>query len=210
MHANSATETINRLINPPLSVPANLLNAVNLNFIMFRDRKKGIRRIYQVAEFNEKGNRTDANILYRWIPEMDKMIKHSESSKFFEDIGKNTGMTRAEVQKNLEEKRTILEWLLKNKIRSLDEMGGIMNYYYTNKEFLLKNIRQNNVKMFKKEKKVEVGETVEDEKKEGEETVEEEKDERVKLKKIDRKKKKENKKVKKKLKKIDRKKKGKA
>jgi flagellar protein FlaI len=46
MHANSAAETINRLINPPLSVPSNLLNAVNLNFIMFRDRRKGIRRIY--------------------------------------------------------------------------------------------------------------------------------------------------------------------
>ena len=90
MHANSAAETINRLINPPLSVPANLLNAVNLNVIMFRDRRKGIRRIYQVAEFNEKGNRTDPNILYRWIPDMDKIIKHSESSKFFELFQKRT------------------------------------------------------------------------------------------------------------------------
>jgi len=153
MHANSASETISRLINPPLSVPANLLSAVNLNVIMFRDRRRGIRRVFQVAEFNEKGNRTDANILYRWVPEGDKIIKHSESSKFFEDITKNTGMTRPEMEKNLEEKRVILTWLMKNKIRSLEEIGKMMNHYYGDKDQLLKDVRQNNVKMFKQQEK---------------------------------------------------------
>ena len=150
MHANSAVETISRLINPPLSVPANLLSAVNLNVVMFRDRRKGLRRIFQVAEFNEKGDRTDANVLYRWIPEGDKIIKHSESSKFFENISRNTGMTQSELDKNLEEKKYIITWLIKNKIRSLDEIGKTMNYYYSNKEELLREIGRNNVKMFKR------------------------------------------------------------
>ncbi|MFH1291252.1 MAG: ATPase, T2SS/T4P/T4SS family [archaeon] len=151
MHANSATETISRLINPPLSIPANLLNAVNLNVVMFRDRRKGIRRVFQVAEFNTSGDRAEANIIYRWIPEVDKIIKHSESSRFFEEISKNTGMTQAELEKNLEEKRHIITWLMKNKIRSLKNFGKVMNHYYSNKDNLLKEIRQNNVKMFKEE-----------------------------------------------------------
>lgn len=151
MHANSAAETISRLINPPLSVPANLLNAVNLNVVMFRDRRRGIRRVFQVAEFNEKGDRTDANILYRWIHEGDKLIRHSESSRFFEDISRNTGMTQTELDKNLEEKKYIIAWLIKNNIRSLKEFGKVMNYYYSNKDDLLKEIKQNNVKMFKQE-----------------------------------------------------------
>jgi len=149
MHANSASETVSRLINPPLSVPPNLLTAVNLNVVMFRDRRKGTRRVLQVGEFDVRGDKADANILYRWIPEGDKMIKHSESSRFFEEISRNTGLTQTEVNKNLEEKKKILMWLMKNKIRSLSEFGKVMNYYYSSKDILIKEIGRNNVKLFK-------------------------------------------------------------
>lgn len=150
MHANSASETISRLINPPLSVPANLLNAVNLNVVMFRDRRKGIRRMFQLAEFDVSGGKTNANILYRWISEGDKIIKHASNSRFFEDISRNTGMIQTEIEKNLEEKKYILTWLIKNKIRSLKNFGKVMNYYYSDRDCLLKEIKQNNVKMFSK------------------------------------------------------------
>jgi type IV secretory pathway ATPase VirB11/archaellum biosynthesis ATPase len=66
LHADSGAETINRLTNPPLNVPPNLLKAVNLNVIMFRDRRRGIRRILQVAEFEVEGNNAEANIIYRF------------------------------------------------------------------------------------------------------------------------------------------------
>ena len=148
MHANSAAETINRLINPPLSVPANLLSAVNLNVVMFRDRRKGIRRVLQIGEFNVKGDRSDANIIYRWVSEGDKIIRHGESSRFFEDISRNTGMTQMEIDENLEEKKKILKWLIKNKIRSLPEIGRVLNHYYSDRVELIKEIRRNNVKMF--------------------------------------------------------------
>jgi len=86
LHADSAPETVSRLINPPLNVPANLLKAVNLNVVMFRDRRRGIRRILQIAEFEAAMGEAKANILYRWLPETDKIIKHSESSRIFEDF----------------------------------------------------------------------------------------------------------------------------
>ncbi len=148
MHANSSAETVSRLVNPPLSVPANLLEAVNLNVVMFRDRRRGIRRVFQVGEFNVKSDRADANIIYRWVPESDKIIKHGESSRFFEDISRNTGMTMVEINKNLKEKKDILTWLIKNKLRKLSEIGKIMDYYYSNREGLMKEIKSNNVQMF--------------------------------------------------------------
>src|SRR3989339_833151 len=148
VHADSAAETIARLTNPPLNIPPNLLKAVNLNVVMFRDRRRGIRRILQVGEFNVKGNTADANIIYRWIPEGDKIIRHGESSRFFEDISRNTGMTQTEIDANLEEKKKILAWLIKHKIRSLSEIGKVMNYYYSDKARLIKEIQANNVKLF--------------------------------------------------------------
>jgi len=146
LHADSAAETISRLINPPLSVPPNLLKAVNLNVVMFRDRKKGIRRVLQVAEFESEQDIVNANILYRWLAESDEIIKHSESSRFFEDISRNTGLSHIEINEDIENKKDIFIWLIKNKIRSLDDFGKIMNLYYNNKEELLSKISKNDIK----------------------------------------------------------------
>jgi len=146
LHANTVSETLSRLTNPPLDVPANLLGAVNLNVVMFRDRRKGIRRVYQIGEFIVSEDRAEANILYRWVPEQDKIIKHSESSRLFEEIGRNTGMSRTDLNKNLDEKRRVINWLVEKNIRALGDFGKVMNLYYSDKELLMKYIKQNNLK----------------------------------------------------------------
>lgn len=143
VHADTATETISRLVNPPLSVPANLLRAVNLNVVMFRDRRRGIRRVLQIAEFETNKNEATANIIYRYSPEEDKIVKHSQSSRFFEDIERHTGMSQQEVGKALEEKKKIISWLIKNNMRGLNEIGKVMNLYYKNKEMLIKFMNEN-------------------------------------------------------------------
>ncbi|MEM0465875.1 MAG: ATPase, T2SS/T4P/T4SS family [Candidatus Pacearchaeota archaeon] len=146
LHADSAAETVNRLTNPPLNIPPNLLRAVNLNVIMFRDRRKGIRRVFQIAEFETSEGKASANIIYRWVPEEDKIIKHKENSRFFEDISRNTGMTEDEIEKDLEEKKKILEFLIKNNIRDLNDFGKVMSIYYSEKKDLIKAISENDFK----------------------------------------------------------------
>ena len=147
VHADSASETISRLTNPPISIPPNLLKSVNLNVIMFRDRRKRIRRVLQVAEFDAGSNDAKANILYRWSPEEDKLVKHSESSRFFEEIGRNTGMSPNEINKSIAERTRILSWLIKHNIRSLNDFGRIMNIYYLNPELLDKAMAKNDPKL---------------------------------------------------------------
>ncbi|MEK6895227.1 MAG: ATPase, T2SS/T4P/T4SS family [Nanoarchaeota archaeon] len=148
VHADSAPETISRLINPPISVPPNLLKAVGLNVVMFRDRRKGIRRVFQVAEFDAEKDNAYANIIYRWSQEQDKIVKHNESIKFFETLTRNTGMSQKEMNDYLKEKQNILTWMIKNNIRSLNNFGKVMNVYYKNKEKLLEMIKRNDVKDF--------------------------------------------------------------
>lgn len=140
VHADSAAETVARLINPPLNVPPNLLKAVNLNVVMFRDRRKGIRRVLQVAEFEATKDSAKANIIYRWTSEEDKMIRHSESARFFEDIQRHTGMSPQEVDRDLSFKKAILSWMIKNNIRDLSSLGKVMDTYYKNKNKVLEAI----------------------------------------------------------------------
>ncbi|MBI2124538.1 Flp pilus assembly complex ATPase component TadA, partial [Candidatus Pacearchaeota archaeon] len=149
VHADTAAETIQRLSNPPINVPKNLLKAVNLNVVMFRDRRKGIRRIYQVAEFIAGKEEVSANILYRYIPEKDEIVQHNSSMNLFETLSRHTGMAQPEIIQNMKEKKLILQWLVKNNIRSLGAIGKVMNLYYTNRELLSEIIRKNDFERLK-------------------------------------------------------------
>ncbi len=145
VHADAATETISRLVNPPLSIPPNLLRAVNLNVVMFRDRRRGIRRVLQIAEFDAEKDQAKANLLYRWSQEEDKLVPHNTSSKFFEDLSRNTGMTEFEINDNLQVKKNILMWLIKNNVRNLNDFGKVMVTYYRSKEFLADAMKKNDI-----------------------------------------------------------------
>ena len=146
VHADSAAETISRLVNPPIDVPPNLLKAVNLNVVMFRDRRKGIRRVFQVAEYNVDEEKARATIIYRWEQEGDKLVKHTENFKFFEDISRNTGMSQKEIDDDLIEKKQIFNWLIKNNLRDLNTFGKVMNLYYKNKKLFMRAISHNDIK----------------------------------------------------------------
>lgn len=146
LHADSIHETIQRLINPPMDVPSNLLSAVNLNVVMFRDRRRGLRRIYQLGEFipSEEGGKhaVKPNILYRWKPTTDKLVQHSESVRLFEDLSRHTGLSQSEINKDLKTKIKILEWMIKNNIREISKVGKIMNEYYLNADFLIDRVNK--------------------------------------------------------------------
>lgn len=150
VHADAATETISRLVNPPISIPPNLLKAVNLNVVMFRDRRRGIRRVLQIAEFDSNKDEARANILYRWSSEEDKLVVHSDNARFYEEIGRNTGMSKSEVNRSLEDRKKVFSWLIKHEIRSLQEFGRVMNIYYKNKEILFDIIKKDNPKLLEK------------------------------------------------------------
>ena len=116
---------------------------------MFRDRKKGIRRVYQVAEFISSKDGVSPNILYRWTPEKDKIIPHNSSLIFFEELSRHTGMSQAEINKELKKKEDILKWLMKKNLRSLNEVGKAISLYYTNQPLLFEIIRKNQVDKLK-------------------------------------------------------------
>ena len=138
VHADSVGETITRLTNPPISVPKNLLSAVNLNVVMFRDRRKGIRRVYQIGEFLSSQEETQTsitpNLIYRWKPEIDQIVPHAKSLRFFENLSRHTGLSQKEINQDLKEKTNILNELVKKKIRSIEDIGKVINKYYLNTE----------------------------------------------------------------------------
>ncbi|MDP2750868.1 MAG: type II/IV secretion system ATPase subunit [Nanoarchaeota archaeon] len=149
VHADSSQETISRLTNPPIAVPANLLKAVDLNVVMFRDRKQGFRKLYQLSEFVEtKGadkSSISSNILYRWVPTTNKIEPHSDSLKFFENLSRHTGLNQQEINNDIMRKKKILDWLVKNKFTGIGNIGRMMRAYYLDEEAVF-NAANDNLK----------------------------------------------------------------
>lgn len=137
LHADNCNQTITRLTNPPIDIPGSMLDSVHLNAVMFRDRKRGIRRVFEIGEFIQKPGdeiRFMANILYKWDPKTDSIRSSTEYIELYERIGSHTGFSVDDVKAEIEMKKQILEWLVKNKVRQVDDVGKIMNHYYVDKE----------------------------------------------------------------------------
>lgn len=147
VHADSVISTIRRLNNPPIDIPADLLTAVNLNVVMFRNRQQNIRRIYQVGEFlsaTEEGETViKPNIIHRWDPSSDKMLTHHQPVRLFEELSRHTGFNRNEIEKELAKKAEILTWMVKHNLRDIVSVGKVMNTYYLDPERLGDMVNKN-------------------------------------------------------------------
>jgi flagellar protein FlaI len=148
VHANTAEETITRLTNPPVNIPVNMLDSVHLNVVMFRNRRLGVRRVLQVAEFilekRGAGEQTvRANVLFRWRGNDDKIVKANESIRLMDELTLHTGLSKEKVLAQISEKQKILEWMVKFKVRDVNEVGKVVANYYKDPESVLSLVRDN-------------------------------------------------------------------
>ena len=139
LHANDVEETINRLTNPPINIPKNLLPAISMIIVMYRNRRTGIRRIFQVAEILKDSS---SNVLLQLDLRQDKILTANRSLRLMPELELQTGLTTQEINENLREKSLILNWLVKKNINEVNDIGKVVATYYTNKNALLNLIKK--------------------------------------------------------------------
>lgn len=134
LHADTARQTVRRLINPPINVPRTLMEAVDLNVVMFRDRKKNIRRAMQVAEIvaEHRGGETELNpnILYRWRSSDDEIVKQEESMSMIDQLKLHAGLSEKEIEESLQDRRDILDWMVRHEVNTVDSVGKVVAEFY--------------------------------------------------------------------------------
>lgn len=129
-HANTAHEAVVRLTNPPINIPKPMLSAISLFLVQNRNRRTGARRTLQVAEILQDGS---PNTLMQYNARTDRLENANESKVFFNTINLFTGMSLKDIQIDLEYKSKVLQWLVKNNIRNVDQLGLIFAKYYRGK-----------------------------------------------------------------------------
>ena len=149
VHANTAQETIRRLTAPPIEIPVAMLEAVHLNVVLFRNRRLGVRRLLEVAEFiPEKRGGDDKesirpNVLYRWRPADDTITKQADSIRLFDELSLHTGLAPDEISKDLATKKDILDWMVRTKIHNIEEVGKVMANFYMDENAVINATKKN-------------------------------------------------------------------
>src|SRR3989338_1293457 len=139
LHANDSKEVIDRLTNPPIDVPKTLLPSISLLVIMYRNRRTGIRRVYQVSEVLRDST---PNVLMQYDARQDKLLNAGSSSRVFPELEMQTGLTAEQLNNDLKEKAEILKWLVRKNIDDMNGIGKVVATYYTNREGLLNFIKR--------------------------------------------------------------------
>ncbi|MFA6049420.1 MAG: CpaF family protein [Candidatus Micrarchaeia archaeon] len=138
VHANSAQETITRLLSPPISVPEIMIGALTLVVVQHRihDRRKGvIRRVTEIAEVVsvEGGSKVELQVLFKWNAAKDALEPTGLPCNFFNVLSSYTGLSVNDIQAEVGERRGILKKLLESGVRSMDEVCSVTQNYVLSK-----------------------------------------------------------------------------
>ncbi len=130
IHANNAEETIVRLTNPPIDIPKEMIPAVSVILVQNRNRRTGTRRTLQIAEILPNG---DSSILMQLNVKKDVIEKINSSEVLFNRLKLYTGLSGDSLDKDLKRKVKVLNWMVKNNIENVDDVGAIISKYYRGK-----------------------------------------------------------------------------
>ena len=133
LHANNVKETINRLTNPPIDLPKQILSALSLIVVQHINRRTGRRRTLQIAEVLPNG---DARVLMQLNPIRSVLEIVNEPLAILETLNLYTGLSKTDVYADIQAKIEILKWMASRSITDVNKIGLIMSKYYHNKPFM--------------------------------------------------------------------------
>lgn len=132
LHANNVRETVNRLTQPPIDLPKQVLSALSLILVQHINRRTGKRRTLQIGEILHDG---DAKTIMQFSVAKDSLEKISDPDIIYETLNLYTGLTKEDIEKDISEKIDILKWMVENNITDLNRIGMIMSRYYRKQPF---------------------------------------------------------------------------
>jgi flagellar protein FlaI len=127
VHANSSEETIIRVTSPPMNVPNIMLSGLDIIIVEHRyyDRKKGtIRRISEISEvYGALDGKPRTQTIFQRDPVRDTLDRTLIESKYLKMLQNFTGITKEKLSADLMTRKTFLEHLMKQNIRSMNDVS---------------------------------------------------------------------------------------
>ncbi|MBI4438398.1 type II/IV secretion system ATPase subunit [Candidatus Woesearchaeota archaeon] len=141
-HAASVETVIRRLETPPISLPASLIDSLDVavSIIHIKDQRRNIRRVKdmrEIIEVKQELGKADTNLLFEWNPVEDEIVYHG-NSYLLEEISKKTGIPLRELERELRIRSAVLNAMKERNIMNYEEVSQIVNQYYKDPASVIK------------------------------------------------------------------------
>ena len=130
IHADDAHQAHSRLVSPPIDLPEATIAALPFVVVQYRQRRTGVRRTFEIAELIPEEERTSVNVVYKWDPRQDKLVKVGDHLRFMSDLNMLAGMSPKEVYQDLDDKALILSSMGRSGIDKVNDVGRVIAWYY--------------------------------------------------------------------------------
>ncbi|MES2153997.1 MAG: ATPase, T2SS/T4P/T4SS family [bacterium] len=137
MHADSVDAVIHRLESDPINIPRALLEALDVVAVQIQTRVGGkrVRRTKQITEIVGLDPNTReilTNEVFHWEPATDEFI-FSGVSYSLERIAAENGLDTDQVLAEMDDRRRVIEWMVKQQIREYKIIADIINAFFFDK-----------------------------------------------------------------------------
>jgi flagellar protein FlaI len=146
IHASDIHTLVQRLENPPISLPKALL--ISLNLVVFLKSTvidgKPARRIINVIEIikmEPSTNKLIFSIPFSWVSESDDHFKKEAKSILLDRTQSKKGWSDAHLLQEVKNRIIVLEWMIKNNLRSYKEVGKVVADYSREPEAVLEKAK---------------------------------------------------------------------
>ena len=140
-HADTVDEVLKRFTTDPINVSKTLFTALDLVSVQTQTKVQGkkVRRNKTITEINAYDSENDeisVQDIYQWQPEDDEFRQHGNSKKL-EEIAFDRGWSKAQLEEERFERRTILSYLITNGLNTYTEVAATLQAYINDPETIL-------------------------------------------------------------------------
>ncbi|MCX6664144.1 MAG: type II/IV secretion system ATPase subunit [Euryarchaeota archaeon] len=146
IHASDIHTLVQRLENPPISLPKALL--ISLNLVVFLKSTvingKPARRITNVIEIikmEPSTNKLIFSIPFSWVSESEDHFKKEAKSILLDRTQSKKGWSDAQLIQEVKNRIIVLEWMRKNNLRSYKEVGKVVADYSQEPDVVLEKAK---------------------------------------------------------------------
>jgi len=144
IHADSMERLMDRLTTPPINLPGNLVEALDIIIFIMRLKYGAIyvRRVssvYEILGFDRKKNIPIVNEIFKWDPENDR-FNPVNPSIILKKISQHYGVPVENLQNEINQRVKVIDWMVDKNIQDYRDVARVVKLYYSRKEELLGSI----------------------------------------------------------------------
>ncbi len=145
IHGGSVDDIIKRMQTPPINLSPGLLETLDIVVVVSRAAQygKSSRRLKSISEIESIDATTGRSRViksFQWSPSDDRHEKHK--SYVLEKISADYGIPTNLIEKEIEDRKLLLEWLHQKRISNFTEVSSHISKYYKNKEQIMKEVKK--------------------------------------------------------------------